>query len=510
MWHRQIFVILLLFAFAMFTCRACNRSFTRPQALRTHQHYCKSSANVNRSAAQGLQTLRYTRESKLPRIEGGRDEKDIRHELRETLNEVRNCALFYKYVLINTQLIDDSAQAGPSNSTEIVEPAIPEIVEEPIYLRSGRKRKIPKAYKDYLPSGFRGIPLTVDLGRLVPPTHIVEPHPPTEIENTIDLPITPELNTTPYISTRYETQVDEFGLYRQYTREPRSDPSELLSTPENLVDSLSIQTPLSSLPSRNPLCALGHNTAVKATEWFAPFTSATEFHIMNWQYSGSQMKSGGELDRLVNNVLLADDFKHDDLKEFSARRAEQQLDNYHEPSGIFSKDDGWREASVTIPLPKEDTKFADESAAPTFEVNGLWYRPLRDVIKSAYEDVSQCEYHNIPHKVFHTSTTSGNPKSAESERVYSEIYDSDAMLEEQAKLDELPRNPDDDANVEYVVAPLMAYSDATHLADFGSASLWPFYLFFGSSSKYTRGKPSRFAAHHLAYAPKVSSHLYII
>lgn len=42
-----------------------------------------------------------------------------------------------------------------------------------------------------------------------------------------------------------------------------------------------------------------------------------------------------------------------------------------------------------------------------------------------------------------------------------------------------------------------------HLASFGNAALWPIYLFLGNQSKYIRAKPSAFAAHHLAYIPKL-------
>jgi hypothetical protein len=49
----------------------------------------------------------------------------------------------------------------------------------------------------------------------------------------------------------------------------------------------------------------------------------------------------------------------------------------------------------------------------------------------------------------------------------------------------------------------MLWSDSTHLTSFGHALLWPLYLYLGGLSKYTRAKPSSFAAHHLAYIPKV-------
>ncbi|KAI0337344.1 hypothetical protein BDW22DRAFT_1468571 [Trametopsis cervina] len=223
---------------------------------------------------------------------------------------------------------------------------------------------------------------------------------------------------------------------------------------------------------------------------------------MQWQYSGSSLKSAGELDRLVNEVLLADDFDRSELLGFSAHQAEHSLDEYSEPSGIFSKEDGWHETTVKISLPKEGVKASSEADAPVLEVKGLWHRRLRDVIRSAYEDVGQATFHNIPFKLFH-HRSNNHQTSTPDERVYSELYTADAMLEEQAKIDNLPRNPDDDGNIEYIVAPLMMYSDATHLTNFGAASLWPFYLSFGSTSKYIRAKPSSFAAHHIAYAPKL-------
>ena len=49
----------------------------------------------------------------------------------------------------------------------------------------------------------------------------------------------------------------------------------------------------------------------------------------------------------------------------------------------------------------------------------------------------------------------------------------------------------------------MIWSDSTALAQFGTASLWPIYLYIGNQSKYTRAKPTSMSAHHLAYLPKV-------
>ena len=98
------------------------------------------------------------------------------------------------------------------------------------------------------------------------------------------------------------------------------------------------------------------------------------------------------------------------------------------------------------------------------------------------------------------SEESGNP---EDHRIYSEIYNSDAMLEEDAKIRAQIQNSGDSDDTEIAIAPILLWSDSTHLTSFGVASLWPIYMFFGSLSKYFRGKPRNFAAHHLAYIPKM-------
>ena len=50
----------------------------------------------------------------------------------------------------------------------------------------------------------------------------------------------------------------------------------------------------------------------------------------------------------------------------------------------------------------------------------------------------------------------------------------------------------------------MYWSDSTHLANFGTAALWPLYIFFGNQSKWLRGKPRTASCHHAAYIPKAS------
>ena len=104
-----------------------------------------------------------------------------------------------------------------------------------------------------------------------------------------------------------------------------------------------------------------------------------------------------------------------------------------------------------------------------------------------------------------------SPVTGTDQRLYSELYHSDAFIEEHSHIQNRSRPPPDDpgCKLEKVVAALMFWSDSTHLADFGTAKLWPIYMFFRNLSKYIRSRPSSGACNHLAYIPLVRtfSHL---
>ncbi|PIL34014.1 hypothetical protein GSI_03722 [Ganoderma sinense ZZ0214-1] len=92
-------------------------------------------------------------------------------------------------------------------------------------------------------------------------------------------------------------------------------------------------------------------------------------------------------------------------------------------------------------------------------------------------------------------------------RLYTDCYNTDAMLNADAEIRKKARVEGDDDDIEYAVLPLLLWSDATHLSSFRAASLWPIYLYFGNLSKYIRGRPTEFAAHHLAYIPELPDDL---
>jgi hypothetical protein len=198
-----------------------------------------------------------------------------------------------------------------------------------------------------------------------------------------------------------ETEPDTFGLYRSYTTYPIHDPNE-----QQGIDDVCDAPGLAIAP--NPQSSrwwsgFGSESVIKNAEnSYAPFLNATVFKLMHWFYNGSLTKSLADLDSLVHDVLLADDFDSRHLENFSAARELKRLDAENE-SFSFSKENGWWESSVKIRLPAEKVKNPSEADAPEFEVGGIYHRNPIDsesVIKTAFQDISAKAYHFTPFQLF--------------------------------------------------------------------------------------------------------------
>ena len=301
-----------------------------------------------------------------------------------------------------------------------------------------------------------------------------------------------------------KTSCNSFGLYREYPNIPTHNPDNtfcllnLIDNSPRPIDEMELSTSVSTpLSLQDPI-----SRSSSSNVFFFPFKNSTIFGMMSWMWTGSSMKSIGEMKKLVD-FLKSDDFKKDDLATFDIHSETTKFDNYLERPASDNPQDGWRESEVTIQVP--DGKTHSKDSIPTFKVPGFHHRSLVDVIKTIYSDITSTSLHYMPFKSFWK-----DPSTPESvpQRVHDELYSSDAMIEAHMKLQQ--QTPEPGCTLERVVASLMLWSDSTHLANFGTASLWPLYLFSGNQSKYVRGKPNTASCHHVAYIPKVSTIGYFI
>jgi hypothetical protein len=298
------------------------------------------------------------------------------------------------------------------------------------------------------------------------------------------------------VLTPYQTEPDAMGLFRVYSARPTLIPSRDAGL-DAIADAPTFDTQDNSDQERSKIVPGLPSPDIQPEDIFSAFSSPTAGLLMCWQYSGTNAKSAAELNRLATFI---DDplFNKEDAHGFSHTREKKLLNDFlKDKSNPFRTEHGWHQSSVDISLPKEKVKWNSEEDAPVLTIPGVYHRSLTDIITSVFEDTVASSFHMTPFRQLWKIS------EERTINVFSEAYSSPAFVEAHAEINALPRDPDD--NLERVVASLMMWSDATHLANFGDASLWPFYLFFANQSKYTRGKPTASACHHVAYIPTVSS-----
>lgn len=325
--------------------------------------------------------------------------------------------------------------------------------------RPRREHRLPARYRDNLP----------EPAPIITPTD--EMSPPLEAP----APFLPRIRLIVRDSIR--TMANTFGLWREYLHRPSFDPDSFVPS-DDLAPAGEAQTDIQETSSA------GHEPS--------PSKNSTVDLLLDWQNTGSELKSNGEVNKLVD-VLRRPDFSIEELDGFDAARENRRRDQQDKKSPELK---GFQETTVKIEVPSGDKNVS----STTLEVPGLHYRKLTTIIRSAFESPLASKFHYSPFKLFHQPATSKLPQ-----RVYSELYNSDAFIKEHDLVQRAPvPEQESDCKLEKVIAALMFWSDATLLANFGTAKLWPIYMFLGNLSKYTRAEPTSNSCYHIAYIPSLA------
>ena len=338
--------------------------------------------------------------------------------------------------------------------------------------RPYRERRLPRRFTDNLPEALASVPLP----------H--ESQPETGAKESVRRVLL-------IVRDRLVTTANSFGVWHDYPHRPTIDPDGSLSL-EELSNSYRLS---SNSPQPSPI-ASDVPTSLPESErpFYWPCSNATIWRVMAWLNNGKTTKSEAEATAFVETVIHASDFNKYDLIGFNAHRENQRLDKALSKAALKSQ---FSESSVDILVPSGDSKVPAE----IFSIPGLLHRKLTSVIIDAFNDPLSHLLHLSPFKLF-----CHNPVTKMEERIFGELYTSDAFLAEHEDIQRHGKLPSDDLGCqrEKVVAALMVSSYVTHLTDFGNAKAWPFYLMLGNLSKYFRSLPNSGAMHHLAYIPSVS------
>ena len=367
-------------------------------------------------------------------------------------------------------LPDDSVGMQVQNASSSHHPPsaiqLPSLAPPPIIPSHGEtgwpvcRRRIPARYEDVQPEGPAPLP----------------PDQP--------FPMAPGSSALPRVILHVRdfmcTRQNRFGLFREYHHRPSYDPDH--SLPD---DELS-----NHHPAQPPQANCVPRVESHPPPW--PFQNMSIYRLMEWMVTGGNQKSIGEVDRLAKDVLNAKDFRLKDIADFSARKENKRLDLADGADNPLSGD-GWIERDIRIMVPTGQKD--NEGRGWPFTVQGLQLRPLCKVIKSALVDITSQRFHFAPFKRF------WKPPSGAKVRCFDEAYTSDQWIEAHDDLQKQPNEPG--CKLEKVILGLMFWSDSTHLTNFGTAKVWPLYMYFANLSKYFRCKPSSGASHHVAYIPSV-------
>lgn len=412
---------------------------------------------------------------------------------------------------------------GASGGVPEPEQPVPTPPQSPLPVsvsRSGRVRRPPRALEDFLPSSTGGLPAHIlarqrpEMPAPLPPQPALAEPAITDVRGAANAARTRSPSPVPTLAIA--TEPNHFGVYRQYPVAPQREPDD-----EATLYELCDHTFLQRAPRKPPGSSVrGFGRAIaekvrsealkpsskpvaKAPTWYFPFLNPSSFLLMEWAYTGSNLKSNGEVQRLVDEVILSSQFNPQDLRGFDISRETARLDN-------LDALDGWQRASLSIPAPKSKVKYSSEAEAPRFVINDVYHRRLLDVIKEAVADEDANTYNWIPYELTWnrplddgSCDAQGRPLT-EPVRLYSDVLNSQEALDEYARIrDWAKQHCNDPPDVEIALVPILLWSDSTQLTNFGNASMWPIYAFFGFVSKYVRARPNSLSAHHLAYVPKV-------
>ena len=238
------------------------------------------------------------------------------------------------------------------------------------------------------------------------------------------------------------------------------------------------------------------------------------WHLMTWALTGHCQKSAHEVTQLVHNVLQAPDFSIAELTGFDAHTETCCLDAAQKTIHMdapFSQDK-WQHRSINIVIPTREKNQAGNGK--TFTVEGFYHQPFLNVICAVFSEASSKWFHLTPFKkvgmldvvqknAFHPCLKVWKSLLTGKEQlVYDELYMSDTWNKAQDEI--MKQRRVDGCKLERVMAAMMLWSDSMCLAEFGRASAWPVYLYFGHLSKYARTAPEGGACHPIAFIPCVS------
>lgn len=319
-----------------------------------------------------------------------------------------------------------------------------------------RSRQLPAQFRDVLPEPSLPSLPSVDSG--TGSTSELSEAPPYSILPCVIL----------HVFDSFHTSFNVFSIAHEYRHHPSYDPDSFLT-----IDQL---TNMTYEPSSNGM----HVPDVlppPPPPW--PWKNMGIWQLMTWMMTGSRRKSKAEVTRLIHEVIKSEDFNHNHFIRFNVHTEMKHFDKAKNTPGTESdgmlnlSQDAWKESTISISVPIREQHVGGQD----FMVPGLFHHLLAGIVHTVFIEKAAKWFHLTPFKRVWKS-----PLSGQEQHVYDELYTLDAWITAHDEIQK--QRQDNKCKLEHVITGLMLWSDAMHLAQFGTASVWPVYLFFGNQSKY--------------------------
>ena len=348
---------------------------------------------------------------------------------------------------------------------------------------------LPACYRDFIPEPPRPLPPSMEAwknpGEVEPSDlfHPLDASPPS-----CPAPDVPSLPSCPKI----KTQLNSFGLFWLYNE-----------------DSLPIYDPDTKDLSGEALSSLHEGNSIKfnkgitgASNPFYLYPNETSLLLGDWYWNQGHQQSQASFKKLLN-IIGHSEYYPEDVQNMNWVEINRKLGN----SGVqddltegdcewFDDDSGWKKMAIRICTPFH--RHTQHPGSRDYIVEDFHYHSLVDIIR---ENVSNPTHHWL----FHYEPYELHwqpPHKANDVRVYGKLYTSESFLTAHRQLQD--SLPEFGCTLPWCIIRLMLWLDATHLTAFGTAKLWPLYVYMGNELKYMHFQPSSNLSSHMAYFHMVS------
>ncbi|KAF8581349.1 hypothetical protein K439DRAFT_1619082 [Ramaria rubella] len=266
------------------------------------------------------------------------------------------------------------------------------------------------------------------------------------------------------VCDQLQTKPDRFGIFRKYFDRPSHDPDSELT----LEDLAGLSVPGATV-EHGAIAKLFQGEG-SGTQPYWPFPNLLTFMLSNWFYDmPSGEHSGPDFDRLVA-VVSHLTFEPGDVQGFSMSVRNKLLDRINDPTDHAPQVLGhwWHNVLVQIQIPEGKGPQWTSDAGHSFEIPGLHHRSITEIVREIFE--TQTNLHYTPFKMWWKPPFNAG---APAERVYSNLYSASAFHDSHREVNFDQVSQVAGRQLEKTVAALMIWSDSTHLAQFGTAHLWP-------------------------------------